>query len=253
MSARLVVLASGEGSTLQAVLDAAAEGSLGGCVVAVGSDRPGCRALQRATAAGVPTFARALADYPDRAAWDAELARRAGRMGAGPGRARPASCGCWRRPCSAASGSSTPIPRCCPPSRARTGCATRWPHGVQVTGVTITCVDAGVDTGPVLAQEPVRCRPDDDEASLHARIKAVERRCSSTTIGRMARGGWPTVTATGRRPPARPPGSRSRRRAGQRLRQDRPDRARPRAARGRRASWCPPGRPPPGSPRPACR
>jgi folate-dependent phosphoribosylglycinamide formyltransferase PurN len=78
VSARLVVLASGTGSTLQAVLDAVAAGELPAVVVAVGSDRPGCRALARAEAAGVPSFVVPLADFPDRADWNAAFARTLG-------------------------------------------------------------------------------------------------------------------------------------------------------------------------------
>src|SRR5205823_10391701 len=68
---RLVVLASGSGTTLQAILD---DPRLGPQVVAAGTDVPGCRAIERAESAGVPTFAVALRDFPDRAAWNDELA-----------------------------------------------------------------------------------------------------------------------------------------------------------------------------------
>ena len=63
MTARLVVLASGSGSTLQAVLDAAADPDFGGRVVAAGTDRPGCPAMAHATLAGVPTFVVRLDRY----------------------------------------------------------------------------------------------------------------------------------------------------------------------------------------------
>ena len=68
---RLVVLASGSGTTLQAILD---DPELGPQVVAAGTDVPGCQAMERAESAGVATFAVALRDFPDRAAWNDELA-----------------------------------------------------------------------------------------------------------------------------------------------------------------------------------
>ncbi|MBB6471915.1 phosphoribosylglycinamide formyltransferase-1 [Sphaerisporangium rubeum] len=69
-------------------------------------------------------------------------------------------------------------------------------YGVRVTGCTVHLVDAGVDTGPVIAQEAVSVEDGDDESSLHERIKSVERRLLVDVVGRMARDGW---SVTGRR------------------------------------------------------
>ena len=63
-------------------------------------------------------------------------------------------------------------------------------YGVKVTGTTVHLVDEGVDTGPVVAQEAVAVRPDDDEDSLHSRIKDVEHRLYVDAVGRLARDGW---------------------------------------------------------------
>jgi len=63
-------------------------------------------------------------------------------------------------------------------------------YGVKVTGCTVFMVDAGIDTGPVIAQVTVPVRDDDDEASLHGRIKLAERSLLTGTVGRMAREGW---------------------------------------------------------------
>jgi formyltetrahydrofolate-dependent phosphoribosylglycinamide formyltransferase len=63
-------------------------------------------------------------------------------------------------------------------------------YGVTVTGCTVFFVDAGVDTGPIIAQRAVEVLPDDNEASLHERIKAAERPLLVDVVGRMARGGW---------------------------------------------------------------
>jgi phosphoribosylglycinamide formyltransferase-1 len=62
-------------------------------------------------------------------------------------------------------------------------------YGVKVTGCTVHVVDAGVDTGPILAQAAVPVLPDDDEATLHERIKVAERALLVETVGRIAREG----------------------------------------------------------------
>ena len=63
-------------------------------------------------------------------------------------------------------------------------------YGVKVTGCTVFLVDAGIDSGPVIAQAAVPVRDDDDEASLHERIKLAERTLLADAVGRMARDGW---------------------------------------------------------------
>ena len=74
-TARLVVLVSGEGTNLQALIEACRDADYGARVVAVGADRDRINALSRAERAGIPTFTVCLADYPAREAWDAALAR----------------------------------------------------------------------------------------------------------------------------------------------------------------------------------
>src|SRR5207247_1575792 len=74
MTARLVVLVSGAGTNLQALIDACADQSYGAVVAAVGADRSGIEGLARAEHVGIPTFVRRVADYPARAAWDRALA-----------------------------------------------------------------------------------------------------------------------------------------------------------------------------------
>src|SRR5215469_5139684 len=74
MSARLVVLVSGAGTNLQALLGACEQESYGAAVVAVGADRTGIEGLARAERAGIPTFAHRVGDYPSRAGWDLALA-----------------------------------------------------------------------------------------------------------------------------------------------------------------------------------
>jgi phosphoribosylglycinamide formyltransferase-1 len=175
MPLRLVVLVSGSGTLLQALLDASADGQLAAQVVAVGSDRADAHGLRRAEQAGVPTFVHPLAKGADRAAWDAGLAEivagftpdlvvSAGFMKlVGPGfLARFAMVNTH--------------PALLPSFPGMHGVADALAHGVKVSGATLFAVDEGVDTGRILAQEAVRVLPDDTVESLHERIKVVERR-----------------------------------------------------------------------------
>ena len=190
--ARLVVLVSGTGTNLQALLDACADPAYGAEVVAVGADRVGIAGLARAERAGVPTFVHRVKDYDSRDDWDAALTESVaayapdlvvlGRIHEA-GRGRRSS----RR---SAAGSSTPTPPCCRRSRACTGRATRSRYGVKVTGATLFVVDAGVDTGAIVAQVAVPVEDDDDEETLHERIKVAERAMLVDSVGRMARDGF---------------------------------------------------------------
>lgn len=176
MVARLVVLASGSGTLLQALIDASAQGTLPARVVAVGSDVPGCLALQRAAAAGIETFACAPREFADRGAWD--LAMRDALLAFRP--TLVVSAGFMRilgadvvdafagRIVNAHPALLPSFPGAHPVREALA-------HGVKVTGCTVHVVDRGVDTGPILAQRAVEVRPGDDEASLHERIKHEER------------------------------------------------------------------------------
>jgi phosphoribosylglycinamide formyltransferase-1 len=69
-------------------------------------------------------------------------------------------------------------------------------YGVKVTGCSVHLVDAGTDTGPLLAQQPVPVLDDDDEATLHERIKVVERRLLADVLAELAKCG---VTWNGRK------------------------------------------------------
>lgn len=193
--ARVVVLASGTGSLLASLLDAAV-GDYPARVVAVGVDRE-CRAAEIATAASLPTFTVRLADYGDRDAWDAALTEAtaahspdlvisAGFMKIlGP---QFLSCFSGRIVNS--------HPALLPAFPGAHGVAEALAYGVKVTGCTVHLVDAGTDTGPILAQQPVPVLDDDDEQTLHERIKVVERRLLVDVVAAVATGG---VTWTGRK------------------------------------------------------
>ncbi|HEX2902178.1 MAG TPA: phosphoribosylglycinamide formyltransferase [Jatrophihabitans sp.] len=174
MTARLVVLASGSGSTLQAVLDAAAEPGFPATVVAAGTDRPGCTAMARAAKAGIPTFAHAVADYPTRAAWDAALA--ADLAAHQPDLVVLAG---FMRVIAGSTVDRFPMvnthPSLLPSFPGAHAIPDALAHGVRVSGVTVHRVDAGLDSGPILAQAAVEVRPDDTEDSLRERIQSVEK------------------------------------------------------------------------------
>jgi phosphoribosylglycinamide formyltransferase 1 len=192
--ARLVVLVSGEGTTLQALLDACADPSYGVEIVAVGSDRPGAGGLARAQRHGVPTFVEPLEDHRDRAAWDAALAARVDAF-------RPdlvLLAGFMRllgEAFLAGFGGRTlnTHPALSPSFPGTRAPADALAYGVKVTGATLFVVDAGMDTGPVVAQRAVDVLDDDDVASLHERIKQTERQMLVDVVGRLARDGWTVV------------------------------------------------------------
>jgi phosphoribosylglycinamide formyltransferase-1 len=176
MPLRLVVLISGSGTLLQSLLDAAAAGQLNGEVVAVGCDRAEAYGLVRAAQAGVPTFVHPLVKGSDRAAWDAELADRVAAfepdlvVSAGfmklVGAAFLARFG---------GRMINTHPALLPSFPGTHGVRDALAHGVKVSGATVFVVDAGVDTGEILAQEAVPVLPEDSEEVLHERIKVVER------------------------------------------------------------------------------
>lgn len=181
MTARLIVLASGSGSTLQAVLDAAAEPGFGARVVAAGTDRPGSVAMGRAEAAGVPTFAVALAEHPDRAAWDAALAETI--AGYCPDLVVLAG---FMRILAAATVTCFDMvnthPSLLPSFPGAHAIEDALAYGVKVTGVTVHRVDAGLDTGPILAQAAVPVLDGDTPDTLRERIQAVEKPLFIDTI-----------------------------------------------------------------------
>ena len=189
MSARIVILASGSGTLLQSIIDATRAGELLVDITAVGSDVPDAYALQRAREADIDTFALPVSDFSDRSAWnDALLVRlraddpdwivSAGFMrilgpqvvDAFPGRI------------------INTHPALLPAFPGAHGVRDALAYGVKVTGCTVHVVDRGVDTGPILAQQAVEVLPDDDEDSLHERIKTVERMMLVRTLASLTGG-----------------------------------------------------------------
>jgi phosphoribosylglycinamide formyltransferase 1 len=194
--ARVVVLASGTGSLLQALIDAAEESQYPARVVAVGSDRPDALALDRAAKADIPAFVVRMADFQDRAAWDealvAEVSAYAPDLVVLAGFMRLVG------PAFLAEFADRVInthPALLPSFPGPHAVREALEHGVKVTGASVILVDDGVDTGPIVAQVPVDVVAGDDEESLHERIKTVERTLLVDTVRRMVTEGW---TVSGR-------------------------------------------------------
>ncbi len=186
---RIVVLVSGTGSNLQAVIDAVSSGVLKVEIAAVGSDRPGTGGVERSADAGIDTFVVDFADYPLRAEWNSALTRAVS----------------FYQPDYVVSSGFMRIvgeefldsfpnrylnthPALLPAFPGAHGVRDALAYGVKVTGCTVMIADAGVDTGPILAQEAVKVLDDDTEESLHERIKVLERRLLIETLSRLAEG-----------------------------------------------------------------
>ncbi|GLZ30398.1 phosphoribosylglycinamide formyltransferase [Lentzea sp. NBRC 105346] len=190
----MVVLVSGSGTLMQALLDAA---DLPVEIVAVGADRENIEGLARAERAGVPSFVVKLRDHADRAAWDTALTKAVAEHE--PDLVVSAGFMKILGPVFLARFGGRMInthPALLPAFPGAHGVRDALAYGVGVTGSTVHLVDAGVDTGPILAQEAVVVEPDDTEESLHERIKVVERRLLVDTVARLVREG---CTVNGRK------------------------------------------------------
>ena len=184
---RVVVLLSGSGTLLQSVLDAVSAGDVDAEVVAAGSDRSGAYGLERARAAHVPTFVHPLRKGDDRAAWDARLAD----LVASYSPDLVVSAGFMKLVGAAflerfGDRFINTHPALLPAFPGAHAVRDTLAYGVKVTGCTVFVVDAGIDTGRIVAQEPVAVLPGDTEESLHERIKVVERRMLVDAIARFA-------------------------------------------------------------------
>jgi len=196
-TARLVVLVSGSGTNLQALLDACADPAYGAKVVAVGADRDGIEGLARAVRAGIPTFVRKVGQFTSRDQWDRAMADAVAGfepdLVVSAGFMKLAGAAFLKR---FAGRYVNTHPALLPAFAGIHGAADALAYGVKVTGATLFVVDEGVDTGPILAQAVVPVEDDDDVATLHERIKVAERRMLVDSVGRMAREGF---TITGRK------------------------------------------------------
>jgi len=184
--ARVVVLLSGTGSLCAALFDAAADPGYPAQVVAVGADRDAA-GLEHARRRGLPAFVCAVEEHADRAAWDRALATAIAEhepdlvVSAGFMKiVGPAVLDAF------GGRLINTHPALLPAFPGAHAVRDALAAGVRVTGSTVHLVDAGVDTGPVLAQREVPVVPGDDEARLHERIKIVERQLLVETVAQLA-------------------------------------------------------------------
>lgn len=191
-----MVLVSGDGSLLQALLDASSETAYPARMVAVGADRE-CFGLRRAEKASVPTFLVRPSACADREQWNEQLGDEVAAH-------RPdwiVSAGFMRilGPTFVERFAGRVInthPALLPAFPGGRAVEDALDYGAKITGSTIHVIDEGVDTGPILAQEPVVIDDDDDRDTLHERIKTVERRLLVDVVAGLAAGG---VTIEGRK------------------------------------------------------
>lgn len=182
---RVVVLVSGSGTNLQALLDAQAEGAPFR-VLAVGADRDGTGGVVRAALRGVATFVCRVSDHDARADWDAALARLVG----GHEPDLVVSAGFMKVLGPAVLDAHRVVnthPALLPSFPGAHGVSEALEHGVRITGCTCHWVDAGVDTGPIIEQRAVPVLPDDTVDSLHERIKVQEREMLVEVVTALAR------------------------------------------------------------------
>jgi len=189
--ARVVVLVSGGGSNLAALLEATREPGYGAQVVAVGADRDSAGGLALGAEAGAATFVERLGDHADRAAWDAALTARVAEHDPD----LVVSAGflklCGPRFLERFEGRYINTHNTLLPAfPGMTGPRDALEYGVKITGATLFFVDAGVDTGAILAQVAVPVQEDDDVETLTERIKVAERAQLVEEVGRLAREGW---------------------------------------------------------------
>jgi phosphoribosylglycinamide formyltransferase-1 len=189
--ARLVVLVSGSGTNLQALLDACQDPAYGARVVAVGADRDGIEGLARADRAGVPTFVKKVGEFSTRDHWDRAMAE---------------TVAAFEPDVVVLAGFMKLVgqefhdrfggrivnthPALSPSFPGMRGPAEALEYGVKVTGCTLFVVDDGIDTGPIVAQRAVEVDDADTVESLHERIKTAERAMLVDAVGRMVREGF---------------------------------------------------------------
>ena len=194
----VAVFASGKGSNLRAILEAARAGACPVDVRLVLSDREDAGALDIARAFGVPRIIRlSPKEYASREDFDRVCAEEVEKAGAEwivlAGYMRILSAWFvqrfrWRI--------VNIHPALLPAFPGAHAVRDALAYGVKLTGVTVHLVDEGVDTGPILAQEACPVREDDDEETLHARLHAIEHRLYPAVLARIAESGF---TIEGRR------------------------------------------------------
>lgn len=183
------MLASGTGSLLHSLLEATGKPGYPARVVAVGVDRE-CAAMDHAEAFDISSFMVELSDFEDRDAWDQALTEIVDAFAPD----LVVSAGFMKilgpRFLKRFDGRIINThPALLPAFPGAHGVRDALAYGVRVTGSTVHLVDSGIDTGAILAQEAVAVLPSDDEATLHERIKVVERRLLAEVVAAVANRG----------------------------------------------------------------
>jgi len=186
----VIVLVSGVGSNLQALIDASQDPAYGAAIVAVGADRTDIEGLARAERAGIPTFVVELSDFDSRAEWDVALTEHAAKYDPD----LVVLAGFMKLVGSAfldrfGGRTVNTHPSLLPSFPGAHGPRDALNHGVKITGATLFVVDEGLDEGPIVAQVPVSVQPGDDVESLHERIKVAERDMLTAWVSRLAQEG----------------------------------------------------------------
>lgn len=183
MMKKIAVFASGSGSNFQSIVDEIDSGTLEADVKLLVCDRPGARATERAEAAGIPVFSFRAKEYESKEAFEGEIVRELRASGVefivlagymrliGPTLLK------------AFDGKIVNIhPSILPAFPGKDAIGQAFDGGVKVTGVTIHYVDAGMDTGEIIAQEAVTVEADETRESLQHKIQAVEHRLYPETL-----------------------------------------------------------------------
>jgi len=188
---RVVVLISGGGSNLAALMQACRDPDYGVQVVAVGADRDSCAGLALAEQAGIPAFVERVGDHADREAWDVALTEQV--RAHAPDLVISAGFLKLVGPAFLAEFGGRYLNThnsLLPAFPGMHGPRDALEYGVKIAGATLFVVDEGVDTGAIIAQVAVPVEDDDDEHTLTERIKTAERAQLVQTVGRMVREGW---------------------------------------------------------------
>lgn len=185
---KLAIFASGSGSNFEAIVQAVQDGKLAGVEVALlVCDKPGAKVLERAERLGIDAFVFQPKEYADKAAFEQEIVAQLQKRDI----SLVVLAGYMRLVgdtlLSSYEGKIINLhPSLLPAFPGKDAVGQALAYGVKITGVTVHLVDAGLDTGPIIAQIPVAVQESDTAETLSARIHAVEHELLVKVIGYLA-------------------------------------------------------------------